>query len=200
MEISVKTEYVLAPPVINPVPEKRSHNGVYRWFVARGVALGATKVEKEESSDRRKREKLWEKTSLNDGDRDMVTGLPNFKGFEKQVSSLIQHKKVTGTGNFGIILISICEAPEIIENPEGNQKGLILNEMVFRVTECLRESDYLARTHWNEFSLIVQNIEHDSEVLVVQNRIEKQLNYPFWIKGERLELDFKVDSVMQDRK
>ena len=200
MESAANSEFFLHIPPVTGNPEKKSHNGLYRWFVGQGIALGATRVQKEEPQNGRKAIHSRLTPSFDEDNRDLVTGLPNFKAFEKHVSNLLQKDAINLCLNFGIIIISIGKQEELVEKLNKKGQSIVLNEIVYRISECLRETDYLARTHWNEFSLVVQKVDTDTEMLAVQSRIEKQLDYPLWINGRELELDYKVDGVIRNIK
>lgn len=200
MRSAAQVEFFLSTQTSKAPEKKKSNNGAYRWFVARGVALGATEVDKESKKNGFKKIRLPKENKKKEPEFDRVTGLPNFKAFEQRVSGLIHQKELTNISNFGIIIISMQNQEMIADDLSRKEQSIVINEIVYRITECLRESDYLARTHWNEFSLIIQNLESDSEVLVVKNRITQQLAYPLWMNGARLKIEFKIDSVIRNNK
>ena len=64
----------------------------------------------------------------------------------------------------------------------------MLQEVAKRLTQCMRESDTVARVGGDEFVVMLQGISSPEEAALVVEKIRSVLNQPFTVDGHRLNI------------
>jgi diguanylate cyclase (GGDEF)-like protein len=87
---------------------------------------------------------------------------------------------------FALLFIDL-DRFKIVNDTSGHHVGdLLLKEVASRLTSTVRESDTVARLGGDEFVIILQEIEHATDVSKVAAKIIDKLNQPFLIEGHEL--------------
>src|SRR6476660_2131170 len=110
---------------------------------------------------------------------DELTGLPTRRVIEHRVNSLLKYDN--GQGRFALAFLDIDNFKHINDyygHPVGDA---LLVEMAKRLGLDLRESDILSRISGDEFVLLLNPIQNESEVEEFINFILQRLKAPFFI-------------------
>ena len=111
------------------------------------------------------RQKLWEDQSRHMVDHDYLTGLHNRLYFETQKQLLDSQEQ-----NLPIsVIIADINGVRLINDAFGHSEGdTIIRETAKIIEECCRETDVLARTGGDEFSILMPNTSSEEAYAVLQ--------------------------------
>lgn len=164
--------------------EIRLKNKQRRLFFARLSSIAL-----EEDSDRcltaiidldelKKNEERVTKMAYNDN----LTGLPNRALFIDRVDYAIKHAKRANC-KMAVLFIDLDDF-KVVNDTSGHKAGdAVLIETSNRMTQCIRETDTLARMGGDEFTILMSRINHEQEAVEVAQRLLKILVDPFIISG-----------------
>ncbi|KRR16430.1 diguanylate cyclase [Bradyrhizobium lablabi] len=110
---------------------------------------------------------------------DELTGLPTRRVIEHRVNSLLKYDN--GQGRFALAFLDVDNFKHINDYYGHSVGDALLAEMAKRVGLDLRESDILSRISGDEFVLLLNPIENESEVAEFIRFILQRLKAPFYI-------------------
>src|SRR4051794_3858197 len=110
---------------------------------------------------------------------DELTGLPTRRVIEHRVNSLLQHD--SGHGHFALAFLDVDNFKHINDYYGHAIGDALLVEMAKRLGLDLRESDILSRISGDEFVLLLNPIQSESEVAEFINFILQRMKAPFFI-------------------
>jgi diguanylate cyclase len=144
----------------------------------------ANKVLKNEIADRISAEEKI----LYMGYYDELTGLPNRRYFNENISKLIDRIKYTGK-NFAILFLDIDDF-KIVNDTYGHLSGdELLKQLAARMADIVKEGDLLARIGGDEFLILITNLSVNesnlySYIMDISQKILKLIKEPILIKGK----------------
>ncbi len=111
---------------------------------------------------------------------DTLTGLPNRKSFNTQLSEhLVQ---VSRTKTMGAVLYVDLDNFKIINDSLGHDIGdILLQKVSKKLLGCIRESDEAYRIGGDEFLILLRNISHDDNAGIIAQNIIKSISAPISI-------------------
>ncbi len=116
---------------------------------------------------------------------DPLTGLANrtlFSNLLTQAINLAKREK-----KFLAVLFIDLDRFKNVNDTLGHEAGdILLKEVAKRITDCLRESDVVARMGGDEFLALMQNLKHEDDVNLVSKKILFVLNQPYIIQGHSI--------------
>ncbi|NOJ39709.1 putative bifunctional diguanylate cyclase/phosphodiesterase [Bradyrhizobium australiense] len=124
-------------------------------------------------------QKVFEEHLFRSAYYDELTGLPTRRVIEHRVNSLLKYDN--GQGRFALAFLDVDNFKHINDyygHPVGDA---LLAEIARRVGLDLRESDILSRISGDEFMLLLNPIESESEVTEFIRFILQRLKSPFFI-------------------
>src|SRR3954453_15266889 len=121
---------------------------------------------------------------------DELTGLPTRRGIEHRVNTLLARDGVQG--HFALAFLDVDNFKHINDYYGHAIGDALLIEMAKRLGMDLRESDILSRISGDEFMLLLNPIQNESEVAEFIHFILQRLKAPFFIDESEI---FACDSI-----
>jgi diguanylate cyclase (GGDEF)-like protein/PAS domain S-box-containing protein len=123
--------------------------------------------------------KLAEQQLHHDAFHDALTGLPNRALFMDHLKLAIARSRRNATTKFAVLYLDL-DRFKIINDSLGHTIGdQLLVGIADRLKKNLRPGDTVARLGGDEFTVLVEDIEDESESVQVAERIQKELSIPF---------------------
>lgn len=116
---------------------------------------------------------------------DSLTNLPNRALFNRGIAQAIERAN-RQDDNFALLMIDLDHFKSIndtLGHPVGDQ---LLIEAAERLVNTLRAGDLVARLGGDEFAVLVQDVQHASDLGVLANNIVQALTIPFNIANQEL--------------
>jgi diguanylate cyclase (GGDEF)-like protein len=169
----------------------RLADGQYRWMLARGMAV-------RDGSGRPVR-MAGSLTDITAGKvADALTGLPNRVLFMDRLERLVEYARRCPEFHFAVLFLDLDRFKNVNDSL-GHQAGdELLIQAARRLEECLRASDTIARVEksasvaghtvarmgGDEFAILLGGLEHQSDAVIVANRIRSVLEGAFELFGQ----------------
>ena len=167
------------------VKDRRKNGEIYyKWLtintiysddksVYRRVALFSDITERKKSE-----QIIWEQANY-----DSLTGLPNRNMFNDRLHQEIKKSKRDASG-FGLLLLDLDRFKEVNDTLGHDYGDILLIEAASRIDESVRETDTVARLGGDEFTIILSELDEDSHIESVAQKIIDKLSEPFQLKEE----------------
>lgn len=116
---------------------------------------------------------------------DALTGLANRAMFLQRLEAALEQSQ-SSHQLFAVLFLDLNRF-KVINDSLGHLVGDQLLEAVARRLEsCLRKGDTVARLGGDEFTILLENVSNLADVLQVANRIQKELEQPFYLKEHQI--------------
>jgi len=123
-------------------------------------------------------ELIWKQANF-----DKVTGLPNRHMFHDRLEQEL--KKASRSGQqISLLFIDLDRFKEINDTLGHDAGDILLVETAHRISNCVRESDSVARFGGDEFTVILLEVDDTSDVERAAQCILEKLSEPFQLKDE----------------
>ncbi len=143
-----------------------------------------------------KERKLIEKQLEHQLHYDKLTGLPNRTLFTKRLNRVHTRPQKHDGYMFAVILLDL-DGFKVVNDSMGHLVGDKLIVMVARRLEtCVRSIDTVARFAGDEFAILLDDINDDSDTLHLAKRIQKQLKIPFDLDGQDVFISASIGIVL----
>ena len=126
---------------------------------------------------------------------DTLTHLPNRNLFVEDVKRAITQAKRTQS-LMGVLFIDLDRFKNINDSYGHHIGDELLKSVANRLTEELRDSDFIARNGGDEFSILIENMQDAREPFVVADKIIKCLNQKFIIKHHNVHIGASIGISM----
>jgi diguanylate cyclase (GGDEF)-like protein len=123
--------------------------------------------------------------------RDVLTGLPNRLMFQEQLRQSMGYASQYGR-KMAVMFLDLDRFKEINDTLGHDAGDLLLKQVAERLSASIRGGDMVARLAGDEFTVILNDVEDDSDVRVVAQRIVKALSEPFDLNGDVVETSASV--------
>jgi diguanylate cyclase (GGDEF)-like protein/PAS domain S-box-containing protein len=116
---------------------------------------------------------------------DTLTGLPNRRTFLDRLNHRWQSRRRYG-GAFAVLFLDV-DRFKFINDSLGHLAGdQCLLQISERLKSVLRESDTLARFGGDEFTILLEQVHHSEDAILVAQRIQEALSTPVWIGQQEI--------------
>ncbi len=130
---------------------------------------------------------------------DVLTGLPNRKSFYMRLEDeLVRSRSQAGGGRrvknhkWALFFLDI-DRFKYVNDTLGHDAGdELLKLMGARIQSCLRKSDYVFRLGGDEFTIILNDLINDTDVIKVIQKIREKVAQPCLIKGHELYMTVSI--------
>ena len=169
--------------------EQRIKNrmGQWVWMLSRGMIISrddkgvATRMvgtHTDISSHKSSEQLIWQQANI-----DSLTNLPNRRLFNDHLKESVQTHNNDNT-SFALMFLDLDNF-KIINDTHGHKAGdLLLIEAAKRISGCTRRKDIVSRLGGDEFTIILNDIEHPDAVNKVAENVLVALAKPFHIDLE----------------
>lgn len=164
-------------------------NGEYRWMLCRGLVANdevGRPARIAGSQTDITTQKNYEQELLHTAFHDPLTGLPNREYFMRELSVCLENHKVNKQLISAVLFIDL-DRFKVVNDSLGHEVGdKLLIGISERIRKCIRKNDAAARLGGDEFTVLLKEIDAESEAEAIATRILEQLKAPFTINGHEL--------------
>jgi diguanylate cyclase (GGDEF)-like protein/PAS domain S-box-containing protein len=122
---------------------------------------------------------------------DELTGLPNRAALEQHLRQVIDQCHTTGT-RFAVLFLDLDKFKPV-NDIYGHQAGdEILVNVAKRLTNCLREGDFVGRRGGDEFQIITGPLRRPEDARPIAEKVVAVLNETFEVKGHIVDVGASV--------
>jgi diguanylate cyclase (GGDEF)-like protein/PAS domain S-box-containing protein len=169
-----------------------------RWLYSRGTVIsdGDRPVRRLYGATlditRRKKavETIWRQANF-----DPLTGLPNRRLFHDRLDHAIKsaHRHQHKLALLFLDLDRFKQVNDLLGHDTGDK---LLTHVAGRLSECVRESDTVARLSGDEFTIILTDLPRESHVEHVTQNILARLNKPFYLGSEVAHISTSIGAAL----
>ncbi|HVF43761.1 MAG TPA: EAL domain-containing protein [Pyrinomonadaceae bacterium] len=130
--------------------------------------------------------KLAEQQLHHDAFHDALTGLPNRALFMDHLKLAIARSRRNTTTKVAVLYLDL-DRFKVINDSLGHTIGdQLLVGIADRLKKNLRPGDTVARLGGDEFTVLIEDIEDESESIQVAERVQKEISVPFTLSGREV--------------
>ena len=122
---------------------------------------------------------------------DLLTGLPNRMLFNDRLATTLEQARQNKT-QLAVMFLDLDHFKNINDTLGHAAGDLLLQNVAERLTQCLRESDIVARWAGDEFTLLLPNIHDIQDATAIAQRILESLREEFDLAGHRLHISISI--------
>ncbi|HYP54495.1 MAG TPA: EAL domain-containing protein [Pyrinomonadaceae bacterium] len=163
---------------------KEGHDVWVLWSGARVADEGEAHLvfQVQEITDRKRAEERL----LHDALHDALTGLPNRALFMDHLKMTMARAKRRKNQVFAVLFLDV-DRFKVINDSLGHMLGdQLLVGVARRLESCIRQEDTVARVGGDEFTILLEDIQDETEAASVAERIQKGLTQPFSLNGHEV--------------
>ena len=123
--------------------------------------------------------------------RDALTGLPNRLMFQEQLRQSMGYASQYGR-KMAVMFLDLDRFKEINDTLGHDAGDLLLKQVAQRLSACVRGGDVVARLAGDEFTVILNDVQDDSDVRVVAHRVVTAQSQPFDLVGSPVRIAASV--------
>lgn len=118
---------------------------------------------------------------------DQLTGLPNRNLFHTHLESALERSQRSEKS--GAVFFMDLDNFKAINDTMGHAAGdALLLEIAARLKNTFRKSELISRIGGDEFTLVVESLEHAEEAQLVAERVLQEFEKPFTLEGQEFEV------------
>ena len=143
-----------------------------------GKITGAVVSFSDITQQKRNEELIWRQANF-----DALTDLPNRRLFQEHLDHEIKRAK-RSTTLFALFFIDLDHFKEINDTLGHDMEDVLLQEAAQRLSECVRETDVVARMGGDEFTVILTDLDSPDNIEHIAQSILNKLAKPFILGNE----------------
>ena len=117
---------------------------------------------------------------------DSLTGLPNRLLFMERLSQTVERAKEDKSRCFALLFLDL-DRFKVINDSLGHMIGdQLLIAIARRLEACLSQHDMVARLGGDEFTILLEDIQQDSDATRIAERVQQALATPFNLSGHEV--------------
>ncbi len=117
---------------------------------------------------------------------DSLTGLPNRLLFMERLSQTVERAHEDKSYRFALLFLDL-DRFKVINDSLGHMIGdQLLIAIARRLETCLNQHDTVARLGGDEFTILLENIQQDSDATKIAERVQQALSTPFNLSGHEV--------------
>ncbi len=167
------------------VKDRRKNGEIYyKWLTVNTIYNDDKSVHRRvalfsDITERKKSEKIiWEQANY-----DALTGLPNRNMFNEKLAYEIK-KSERSSSRFALLLLDLDRFKEVNDTLGHDYGDILLVEAARRIKSALRNVDTVARLGGDEFTVILSELNEQSHIEMVAQKIIDKISQPFHLKDE----------------
>lgn len=122
---------------------------------------------------------------------DQLTGLVNRTLFrDRLIHAMARSKRVQQP--MGLMLLDLDRFKAVNDTLGHDAGDQLLKVVADRLRECVREVDTVARMGGDEFTIILEGLSHEDDLVIVARRITQSLGTPFNIQNQQTSIGVSV--------
>ncbi|ABD68834.1 diguanylate cyclase/phosphodiesterase with PAS/PAC sensor(s) [Rhodoferax ferrireducens T118] len=177
----------------------RCKDGSWKWMLSRGMVISRDAQglplrmigTHTDVTERKKSEALiWRQAHF-----DTLTGLPNRHMLRDRVAQEIKKSKRDGL-QLAVLFIDLDHFKEVNDTLGHNSGDRLLVEAARRISDCVRESDTVARMGGDEFAVILTELLDASSLERILQKILRALECVFQLDGEQAFVSASIGVTM----
>lgn len=127
----------------------------------------------------------WEQKLIHQANFDQLTGLHNRYYIQSYMHSVFTRAK-RHQKKVALFFMDIDNFKNINDTLGHDTGDELLKQTASRILTLLRESDIAARTGGDEFTVLLENLEEDSNAKIVASKLVNMFQRPFRVKGQEV--------------
>jgi diguanylate cyclase (GGDEF)-like protein len=127
---------------------------------------------------------------------DPLTNLPNRRLFISRLEHASEWNKRYPNDLFAVIYLDFDRFKVINDSLGHNVGDQLLIELARRIKSSIRAVDTVARMGGDEFGILLEAVKSDKEVLMIINRIQRNISAPFEVHGNTIAMTASIGVVM----
>jgi diguanylate cyclase (GGDEF)-like protein len=165
----------------------------YKSLKTQQIELSQTNIElQQEICERRQMEGRLAYDALHD----WLTGLPNRVLFLDRLGQALEYSQRHSDFHFSVLFLDLDQFKVINDSMGHNAGDLMLIAVGKRLTTCIRASDTVARLGGDEFVFLLENIQDESSLQPVTNRIMEELVIPYKLQDKTAFITASIGVVL----
>ncbi|MBD1823381.1 EAL domain-containing protein [Cyanobacteria bacterium FACHB-DQ100] len=117
---------------------------------------------------------------------DSLTGLPNRLLFMERLTQTVERAHEDESYQFALLFLDL-DRFKVINDSLGHMLGdQLLVAIARRLEGCLKQEDMVARLGGDEFTILLENIQQDSDAEKIAERVQQALSAPFNLSGHEV--------------
>ena len=180
---------------------KRKNGEIYpQWISVTAVRNRKKQIEHyiaifADITERKERENLMEYQALHDA----LTGLPNRRLFHDHLNQALVQAKRHGDRMLAVMYLDL-DRFKFINDTWGHDAGdKLLKEVAERLRRCVRESDTVARLGGDEFTILLPEVNGESDAGVVAEKVLLAMKEPVKLTTESLVITTSIGISVSPR-
>ncbi len=126
---------------------------------------------------------------------DALTGLPNRSFFMDRLEQALERARRRPDGLFAVLFLDL-DRFKVINDSMGHLAGDdLLITIARRLEECLRPTDTVARLGGDEFTILLEEMAHAEDAIVVAERVQQALGQPFVLNNQEVFVSASIGIV-----
>jgi diguanylate cyclase (GGDEF)-like protein/PAS domain S-box-containing protein len=174
-------------------------DGVYRWMLARGVAVRDAQNQAYRLagslSDIDDRKKAEEKL-LRNAFYDTLTDLPNRALFLDRLSQAVERSKRRPDYSFTVLLMDLDHFKDVNDNLGHLVGDQLLVSIAGMLRKGFRTTDTVARYGGDEFVILLEDVSSQDDATRIAGWVQTKLTHPFTLDGNEVYINASIGIVM----